>query len=176
MAEEYSVLYAGKISFRNQDGVDVGALEAHSSSYGFIRSIPVEKTMYDCHYALSEDGKRVNALMVVSQHYEKEVLEANEFYGSFNVGLSGVVGFFSSPKKEYTALQMGEYLRQLEKGHSGRGWYTLNSKQFLSPSSQAPATSVSVYVHRNKNKEVDAIQMEFNRKENDKIRRASENG
>lgn len=176
MSNEYPVLYAGKISFMNQGGVDIGALEAHSSSLNFLRGIEVEKNLYHCHYALSNDGKRVNAIMVVSRDYEGDVLEADELYGSFSVGLSGVVGFFSSPKKEYTMKQMYEYSKQIDREHSGKSWYILNTKQFMVPSSQVPATDVNVYVHRNESKQIDAIQMEFNRKQNDIIMEAVNNG
>ena len=174
MAEEYPVLYAGKISFLHH-GVDVGALEAHSTSLNFIRSIDIEHAMYNAHYALSEDGKRIGAMMIVSENYYGDVLEANELYGSFSVGLSGVVGFYSSPKKDYTMKQLGVYLKEIERDHKGNAWTIINSKHFLAPSSQTAATNVNVYVHRNGSGTIDALQMEFNRKESQLILEAANN-
>jgi len=163
--QETPIIYAGKMSFSNMGGVDIGPLEAHSRSIGFLRGIEVKKGLYYCHYAIAENSQSIGALMIVHQDYEGEVLIASEKIGTFNVGLSGVVGFFSSPKKEYTAKQMGDYFRQLEKEHQGRLWYELNSKQFISPCPQAPATSVPVFVHRDQRGQIDAIQLEFNRRE-----------
>ena len=172
--KEYPVLYAGKMSFLNMGGVDIGALEAHSGTLGFLRGVKVHKSIYHCHYALSDDQKRVDAMMVVSHDYAGEVLIANEPIGSFYVGLSGIVGFFSSPKKEYTMNQLGEYLAQLEKEHSGRNWYSLNSRQFMAPCSQGPATKVNVYAHRDEYGDIDALQIEFNRKEGELLSQGME--
>ena len=172
--KEYPVLYAGKMSFLNLGGVDIGALESHSGSIGFLRGIKVHRSIYHCHYALSEDLKRVDAMMVVSHDYEGDTLIANEPIGSFYVGLSGIVGFFSSPKKEYTMKQLGEYLAQLDKEHTGRAWHVLNSKQFMAPCSQGPATKVIVYAHRDRYGDVDALQIEFNRKEGELLSKGGE--
>ena len=165
--QEISVLYAGKMSLNNMGGVDVGALEAHSGTIGFLRGISVKKGFYHCHYAIAENNRTIGALMLVHQDYEGDALIADEKIGAFNVGLSGIVGFFSSPKREYTMKQMGEYFRQLEREHTGLAWVVLNSKQFISPSAQAPATAVSVFAHRDRDGQIDALQMEFNRQEND---------
>ena len=172
MPKEYPVQYAGKISFLRR-GIDIGPLEAHSESLNFIREMEIEKNVYNCHYAISDDGQRIDAMMVVSNSYESDVLEAKELFGSFSVGLSGVVGFFSSPKKDYTMYQLGEYLKQLDRSHYGRAWYELNTKQFIAPCSQGPATNVNVYVHRNTKGEIDAIQIEFNRKETELMMEAA---
>lgn len=161
------VQYAGMMTFMNQNGVDVGPLEARSGMPGFIQQVDVVKGRYYCHYAVSEDGLRIDALMLVSDQYPGEVLETPEKIGSVTVSLSGVVGFFSSPKKEYSMKQLGTYICDLEREHSGRCWVNLNSKQFMSPSSQGVGTSVPVFVHRNADGKVDAFQMEFNRKETD---------
>lgn len=166
------VIYAGRMSFKNMKGVDIGSLESHSQTIGFLQEIPVFKSIYDCYYAYSEDGRRIGSLMIVSEAYESEVLDANEPLGEFTVGLSGVVGFFSSPKTKYSMSQLGDYLRQLEESHGKSNWVELNTRQFMAPCSQAPATKVSVYAHRGRDGEIDAIQMEFNRKENDIISQA----
>lgn len=165
--QETFLLYAGKISLNNMGGVDVGALEAHSGTIGFLRGIAVKKGFYNCHYAIAENGRTIGALILVHQDYEGDSLVAEEKLGAFNVGLSGIVGFFSSPKKEYSMKQMGDYFRQLERDHSGLAWVVLNSKQFISPSSQAPATAVKVFAHRDAMGQIDALQIEFNRKESD---------
>ena len=170
---ETPVLYAGRMSFCNAGGVDVGALEAHSKTFGFLRGIKVKKGMYDCHYAIGDNG-RIGAMMIVHVDYESEMLVAEEKIGEFNVGLSGVVGFFSSPKTEYTMNQLGEYLKQLEKDHPMKTWHVLNSRQFMAPCYQAPSTFVGVYAHRNKSGEIDALQIEFNRQENDLLKKGGE--
>ena len=59
--QEISLLYAGKISLNNMGGVDVGALEAHSGTIGFLRGITVKKGFYNCHYAIAENGRTIGA-------------------------------------------------------------------------------------------------------------------
>lgn len=161
------VQYAGMITFMNQDGVDVGPLEARKNTFGFIQKIDVVRGRYHCHYALSDDERRINALMIVSEEYDSEILETNEKIGSITVGLSGVVGYFASPKKEYSMYGIESYLADLEReyGDFERRWVNLNGKQFMAPCSQAVGTSISVFVHRNADGKIDALQMEFNRKE-----------
>lgn len=162
--KESPVIYAGRMSFGNAGGVDVGPLEAHSKTLGFLRGIEVRKGFYDCYFAYDDLG-HIGAMMIVNVDYDGEVLTAPEKIGEFNVGLSGVVGFFSSPKTEYTMKQLAEYLKQLEKDHPTKAWYVLNSRQFLAPCSQGPATFVGAYAHRDKSGKIDAIQIEFNREE-----------
>ena len=87
-----SVLYKGTISFTNMSGVDIGSLESHVNSAYALTHVAVHKSHYWCHYALTKDSQRVNALMVVSVDYEGEVLNTPEKLGEINVGLSGVVG------------------------------------------------------------------------------------
>ena len=173
--KETPVLYAGKLSLNNMNGVDIGPLEGHPNTIGFINALAVKKGYYDCHYALSEGGKTVGALMIVHQDYAQEALEANEQIGLFNTGLSGVVGFFRSPKRVYTMDLLADYCKDLEDSHSGAAWVVLNTKQFICPSSQAPATSVSVFAHRDESGQIDALQMEFNRKENELLAKGAEN-
>lgn len=161
-----SVTYAGTLSLSNADGVDIGSLEGRAGTTALLSGVQVEKGTYDCYYAAREDGKGIGALIIVSTRFEGEALEATEKIGEFTVGLSNVVGFFRSPKKEYTLNQLADYVKELEDGHGkNRVWVRLNSKQFMSPASQAAATFVPAYAHRNANGEIDAIQIEFNRKE-----------
>ena len=165
---------AGMMTFMNMDGVDIGSLEARSGMPGFIQKVDVARGRYYCHYALSEDGSRIAAIMIVSADYPGEVLEVPERFGSVTVSLSGVMGFFSSPKKEYSMKQLARYIADLERDHPSRAWVNLNSKQFLAPSSQGVATSVPVFVHRNADGKIDAIQLEFNRKEDELLIEATE--
>lgn len=168
------VLCAGMMTLMGQQGVDVGPLEARKGTFGFIENVNVKKGKYYCHYALSEDAQRVEALIIVSETYEPETLEANEKLGDVTVALSGVAGFFASPKKEYSMQQMGEYLAELEKEHEGKDWVNLNSKQFFAPTSQGMSTRIPVYAHRDEKGEIDAIQMEFNRSETELLAKGLE--
>ena len=168
MEEEniYPIKFVGYMSLMNAGGLDVGSLEGRDGTPSLLSGIAVMKSAYECYYAIREDGRGVGAMMLVSTSYGRDTLEATEKIGEFTVGLSNIVGFFSSPKKEYTLKQLAEYVGQLEKEHAGLGlWTSLNSRQFLAPASQPAATFVSVYAHRNGFGEIDAIQMEFNRKE-----------
>lgn len=169
-----TVMYAGTITFMNRDGVDVCSLESHADSYGTITKVKIREGKYECYYDLTEDVKRVNAIMIVSSDYGSEVLQTPEKLGEINVGLSGVVGFFSSPKKEYTGKQLEKYMGELLSQHNGKAWVHLNSKQFMAPSSQGIATRVPVFVHRDANGDVDAFQMEFNRKADEEMAEAIE--
>lgn len=170
-----SVLYKGTISFTNMSGVDIGSLESHANSAYALTHVAVHKSHYWCHYALTKDSQRVNALMVVSVDYEGEVLNTPEKLGEINVGLSGVVGYFRSPKTEYSSKQLEQYIKDLQKEHSGKAWVHLNTRQFMAPASQGLATRVPVFVHRNDQGEIDAIQMEFNRKADEELAEAVEN-
>lgn len=172
--KERSVTYVGVITFCNMDGVDIGSLESYQNSYGVITKVAVHKGRYECYYDLIEDLKHVNAIMIVSSDYQGEVLKTPEKLGDINVGLSGVVGFFSSPKKEYTGKQLEKYMGELISQHNGKAWVHLNSKQFMAPSSQGIATRVPVFVHRDADGNVDAFQMEFNRKADEEMAEAIE--
>ena len=167
------VTYVGRISFNGMAGVDVGTLEGHASTCGLVSGIGVKKGYYDCFYAMSEDGMSIGALIVVNEEYEGDSLTAPEKIGEFAVGLSGIVGFFASPKTEYTLRQLGNYIGQIERRKGGRVWYELNTSQFLCPSSQAPATTVEVRAHRTDGT-IDALQIEFNRAQNDVLAKGVE--
>ena len=145
-----SVLYKGTISFTNMSGVDIGSLESHVNSAYALTHVAVHKSHYWCHYALTKDSQRVNALMVVSVD-------------------------FRSPKTEYSSKQLEQYIKDLQKEHSGKAWVHLNTRQFMAPASQGLATRVPVFVHRNEQGEIDAIQMEFNRKADEELAEAVEN-
>ena len=169
-----TVVYAGTITFMNKDGVDVCSLESHKDSFGVITKIPVHKGHYECYYDLTDDQKRVNAIMIVSEGYPGETLKTPEKLGEITVGLSGIVGFFASPKKEYTGKQLEKYMGELLSQHTGKAWVHLNTKQFMAPTSQGIATRVPVFVHRDADGNVDALQMEFNRKADEELAEAVE--
>lgn len=172
--EVRSAIYAGAITFCNMNGVDACSLESHKDSFGVITKIPVRKGRYECYYDLTDDLKRINAIMIVSEDYPGEALSTPEKLGEITVGLSGVVGFFASPKKEYTGKQLERYMGELISQHTGKAWVHLNTKQFMAPSSQGIATRVPVFVHRDANGNVDALQMEFNRKADEELAEAVE--
>lgn len=161
----HPVLYLGKIGFSNACGVDIGSLEGRKGTTAVIAGVPVARGTYECYYAIREDGKAIGAMMIVHETYGGEVLETSEKIGEFTVGLSNVVGFFASPKTEYTLNQLADYVKKLETEHEGHIWHVLNSRQFMAPACQAAATFVSAYAHRNQDGYVDAIQIEFNREE-----------
>lgn len=156
----------GLLSFRNDGGVDVGGLESSNDAVGAIKGIKVRKTLYEAYYSVREDGLGIGALIVASEDFRGETLTASEKLGEIIVPLSGIVGFFCSPKKAYTAKQMDKYLKELEHDYhaSGTFWKVLNSRQFICPSGQPIGSVVPVFCHRNKQGQIDAIQMEFSRK------------
>lgn len=172
--EVRSAIYAGKITFCNMNGVDVCSLESHKDSFGVITKVSVRKGHYECYYDLTDDLKRVNAIMIVSEDYPGEALNTPEKLGEITVGLSGVVGFFASPKKEYTGKQLEKYMGELLSQHTGKAWVHLNTKQFMAPTSQGIATRVPVFIHRDADGNVDALQMEFNRKADEELAEAVE--
>lgn len=172
--ETRGVGYVGMMTFFNMDGVDVGSLESRKDSIGVLTKIPVHKGRYECYCALTDDAKHIEALMIVSDDYRGEVLKTPEKLGEVNVGLSGMVGFFSSPKREYTGKQLERYIGELLRDHSGKAWTQLNTRQFMAPSSQGIATAVPVFAHRNAQGEIDALQLEFNRKADEELAEAVE--
>jgi len=166
------VMYAGMFTLLSTGLLDVSPLEGREGVAGFLGSIQMKKGRYYCHYAVSDDAQRITAIMVVHADYPGDSLETSEFIGYTQSALSGVVGFFSHPKKAYTLNQLGEYVAQLEKEHSGRCWVNINSKQFFAPSSQGLSTRVPVYGHRDKKGELDALQIEFDPRESELLQTA----
>lgn len=173
--EASKALYKGMISFTNMRGVDIGSLESHHGAEYVMTNVAVHKSHYWCYYGLSEDERRVNALMIVSVDYEGEELHAPEKLGEISVGLSGVVGYFRSPKTEYGLERLEQYVKDLQRQHPDKAWVHLNTRQFLAPASQGLVTRVPVFVHRNEQGEIDAIQMEFNRKADEELAEAVQN-
>jgi hypothetical protein len=173
--EKSSALYKGTISFTNMRGVDIGSLEGHRSAEYVLTDVAVHKSLYWCHYGLTEDARRINALMVVSVDYKGEELNTPEKLGEISVGLSGVVGFFRAPKTEYNLERLEQYTKDLQEQHPDKAWVHLNTRQFMAPAAQGLATRVPVFVHRNEQGEIDAIQMEFNRKADEELAEAVQN-
>lgn len=165
MSEEIiPVIYRGKMSFNSTPKIDIGSLEAKKSTIGHVLGLDVKPGYYDCFYALHEDRKRVGALMVAHESYPGESLVTNEKIGEILVGLSGVVGFFCSPKTEYSFKQLGRYIDDLKKRHTDENvWAELNSRQFVAKSSQTPGSAIDVWGHRGEDGKIDALRLEFRR-------------
>ena len=157
------VQHVGQISFNNMMGVDFGPLEGRASAANMVAAIAVKKGVYDCYKGIDPATGKVSAIMVVHPDYASEELTTEELYGNAIVGLSGMVGFFCSPKKEYSMKQLGNYINELLSDHpSGeRGWHILNTRQFMAPSGRMPGSEVSLHIHRDANDEIDALKIEF---------------
>ena len=160
------VVYDGRISLNSTPKIDVCSLEARTTTMGHILGLPVKRGYYDCYHAIHEDGKRVGAIMVAHIDYPGDELVTNEKIGEILVGLSGIVGFFCSPKTEYSLNRLKEYIGDLKRFHPlNEPWAERNSRQFVSPSSQAPGSAIDVWGHRDGNGEIDALRIEFRRVE-----------
>lgn len=157
------VKYLGLISFNNMMGVDFGPLEGRAEAANMLREIPVKKGTYQCYKGIDPVTCKVSAVMAVHPDYPGEELITDEHYGDAIVGLSGMVGLFCSPKKEYSMKQLGQYLRELSRDYptGSRGWHILNSKQLMAPSGRMPGSAVSLFVHRDGSGQIDALKVEF---------------
>lgn len=167
MSEEIiPVVYQGKMSFNSTPKIDIGSIEAKKTTLGHILGLDIKRGYYDCFHAFHEDGKRIGALMIAHEDYPDESLVTNDKIGEILVGLSGVVGFFCSPKTEYTFKRLGHYIDDLKSRHPDANvWSELNSRQFVAPSSQTPGSVIDVWGHKDGKGQIDALRLEFRRVE-----------
>ena len=165
------VEYAGKLKL-TEGLVDVGSLESTKRTLGFVQGLKVKPGVYACYVGRDGNGRN-GALIIVSESFEGESLEATESFGEAPVGLTGMVGFFRAPKKEYTANQLDAYIKELM-ADSRKGQTVINSKQFMAASGMSPAVKAPIFVHRDVNGEVDAVQIEFRQALNEIMAKAVE--
>lgn len=174
--QKISVTQRGEISFVNNPLIDICSLESTADSLWCLLGIKIKQGRYDCYDALSEDGKRIGAIMLVHVGYpnkenptaeEREELVTPEKVGDFCVGMSGVVGFFRHPKTQYSKKALDGYLDDLKRFHNPAvPWSEVNSRQFIAPSGQLPGSVVTVWAHRSEDDgEYDALKLEFGRKD-----------
>lgn len=128
-------------------------------AWGRINKVKIREGLYNCELSKVENSLLVYSISIV--HEEAQVSGYSEVLDLIEVD-SGLAGFFISPKKDYTEEEWSKFHSDLypEEDCFENPIAWVNQEGFFSKSGYGAGT-YSVYCHRNKEYQIDALKIVF---------------